>query len=144
MRRPANYALFLISLCLVWAIGPTPAAAQEGPRDLRCENATNPRGVKTPQPQLSWTLSPAVVQHAYQILVASSEEKLKADEGNLWDSGKVISAQKTVPYHGKALSSLQHCYWKVRIWGAYYSPSGYTETANWEMGLLFFDKPEAK
>ena len=144
MRRPATCVLFLITLCLVWAANPTPAAAQFVAHDLRCENATNPHGVKTPNPKLSWVIDPPSVQVAYQVVVASSEEKLKADVGDLWDSGRVKSDQKTVEYRGKALSSLQRCYWKVRTWGSYYSPTPYSEPANWEMGMLAFPEPEAK
>jgi len=136
--------LFMIALCLVWAANPTPAAAQQGGHDLRCENATNPHGVKAPNPKLSWVVDLPAVQVAYQVLVATSEEKLKADKGDLWDSGRVTSDQKTVQYRGKALSSLQHCYWKVRTWGSYYSPTPYSELANWEMAVLPYDSPEAK
>ncbi len=84
-----------------------------------------------------------MVQRAYQVLVASSEEKLKADEADLWDTGKVRSDQKAVPYRGKPLTSLQRCYWKVRIWGTLYTATLYSDPATWEMGLLFFDR-EAK
>jgi alpha-L-rhamnosidase len=77
------------------------------------------------------------MQTAYQILVASSEEKLKAGEGDLWDSGKVISDQSTqVPYQGKGLSSRQHCYWKVRVWDKDGEANGYSDPASWEMALL--------
>jgi len=76
--------------------------------------------------------------------VASSEEKLKADEGDLWDSGRVISDLKTAQYQGKALSSLQRCFWKVRVWETYYEATGYSDPASWDMGLLFFGDPEAK
>lgn len=136
MRRLANCALFIVLLCL-------PAFAQ-APHDLQCEKATSPRGVKSPNPRLSWVLNPGMVQHGYQVLVASSEEKLKADEGDLWDSGKVVSEQTSTQYRGKELSSLQRCYWKVRIWGAYYSAGSYSDPATWDVGLLFFDKQETK
>jgi alpha-L-rhamnosidase len=81
MRGWSSCALFDTAVCLVGAVDPTTAAAQAPVRDLRCENTTTPRGVKAPHPQLSW-VNPAS-QRAYQILVASSEEKLKADEGDL-------------------------------------------------------------
>ena len=136
MRRLAYCVLFITALCV-------PAAAQVLPHDLHCENATSPRGVKSPQPKLSWVLNPSV-QHAYQVLVASSEEKLNANVGDLWDSGKVVSEQTSAQYRGKELSSLQRCYWKVRIWGAYYSAGAYSDPASWDEGLLFFDDQEAK
>ena len=49
--------------------------------------------------------------------MASSEALLKADTGDLWDTGTVTSDQTVqVVYAGKALSSCQRCYWKVRVW----------------------------
>jgi alpha-L-rhamnosidase len=130
--------LFITALCLVWTVDPTPTFAQTFGRDLRCENATNPRGIKTAHPRLSWSSATPRPPRAYQILVASSEEKLKADEGDLWDSGRVMSEKTTAQYQGKALSSLQHCFWKVRIWNDYDTAGGYSDPANWQMGVLTF------
>ena len=57
------------------------------------------------------------MQTAYQVLVASSEELLKKDKGDLWDSGKVESDQSIqVEYAGKPLESRMQCHWKVRVW----------------------------
>ncbi len=48
--------------------------------------------------------------------MASSVEKLAKDEGDLWDSGKVVSDQSIhVPYVGRELTSRLPCFWKVRI-----------------------------
>jgi|HubBroStandDraft_5_1064220.scaffolds.fasta_scaffold243178_1 alpha-L-rhamnosidase len=139
MRRLMICALFIPALFAVWAASPTSAAAQ-GIQGLRCENATNPRGIKTPNPQLSWTLGPTQQQYAYQVIVASSEEKLEADEGDIWDSGEVISDHNTAQFQGKALSSFQHYYWKVRVWDhTNYHMSGYSGPASWDMGVLFLN-----
>ena|SRR6266567_506931 len=132
--------LFITALCLVWTAGPTPAAAQTFGRDLRCENATNPRGIKAGRPRLSWTSTTPRPPRAYQILVASSEEKLKADEGDLWDSGRVMSDKPAAQYQGKPLSSLQHCFWKVRMWNDYDTVGGYSDPASWQMGVLSFSE----
>ena len=105
-------------------------------RDLKCENATNPRGVKTEHPQFSWTWAVPAAPRGYQILVASSEEKLNADDGDLWDSGLVRTDQKTAQYQGKPLGSLQRYYWKIRVWSDYDTPTVYTEPASWQMALL--------
>jgi alpha-L-rhamnosidase len=136
--------VFITAVCLAWTVCPTTAAAQGPIRDLRCENATNPRGVKAPRPQLSWTWGQPRPPRAYQVLVASSEQKLKADDADLWDSGRVLSDRKTAQYQGKPLSSLQRCFWKVRVWNDYDTQGGYSEPASWQMGLLFFDDPEPK
>ena len=113
-------------------------------RDLRCENAVNPRAVKTEHPQLSWTWGAPNIPRAYQILVASSEEKLQADDADLWDSGQVRTDQKTARYQGKPLTSLQHCYWKVRVWSDYDTPTFYTDPATWQMALMPFGEPATK
>ena len=56
-------------------------------------------------------------QAAYRILVASSEEALKKNTGDLWDSGKVTSTGTVnVAYAGKSLASRQQCFWKVCVW----------------------------
>jgi alpha-L-rhamnosidase len=45
------------------------------------------------------------LQTAYQILVASSPERLEADKADKWDSGKVSSDNSEVIYGGSDLAS---------------------------------------
>lgn len=113
------------------------------PAYLRCEYRVNPLGVDVPQPRLSWVLESAPPdergqrQTAYQILVASSEENLRADRGDLWDSGKVASDQTAhIVYAGRPLKSGQECWWKVRAWDGDGRASAWSEPARWTMGLL--------
>jgi alpha-L-rhamnosidase len=124
----------------VFILGLSAAAAGLTVGGLQCEYLENPLGIDTPQPRLSWVLESgqrAQVQTAYQVLVASSEALLKADTGDLWDSGKVMSDQTVqVVYAAKALSSSQRCYWKVRAWDKDGKASAYSEPSYWEMGLL--------
>ena len=66
------------------------------PHSLRCEYATDPIGLGTKQPRFFWQLDddrPDAAQTGYRILVASSEERLARDEGDLWDSGEVGSEE---------------------------------------------------
>jgi len=108
--------------------------------DLTCEYSRQPLGIDAPQPRLSWVLHSdrlGDVQSAYQILVASSPERLAKDEGDLWDSGKVESKQSVqVVYGGRALPSSLACYWKVRAWDKSAAASDWSGPATWEMGLL--------
>jgi len=110
------------------------------PEGLTCEYLVNPLGIDTPAPRLSWQLRAegrGQRQRAYQVLVAGSREALAAGRGELWDSGKVESAQSMqVPYAGEALAARQACWWAVRVWDADDQPSAYSEPACWEMGLL--------
>ena len=114
--------------------------ANAAPISLSCEYKENPLGIEMPLPRLSWKLPPGQrgqLQTAYQVLVASSEEKVNADTGDLWDSGKVESDQSIlVPYAGKKLSSRDRAWWKVRVWDRNGEVSAYSAPAWWETGLL--------
>jgi len=110
------------------------------PVRLQCEYLDNPLGLDTRQPRLSWiddSPQRAQKQRAYQIVVASTAARLKANDGDLWDTGKTVSDQTLqVAYAGAALQSGQRCYWKVRVWDQDDHPSAFSEAAFWEMGLL--------
>jgi alpha-L-rhamnosidase len=110
---------------------------------LRCEYRVDPLGIDVAEPRLSWEMRDArrgARQIAYQLLVASSPEPLAADQGDLWDSGKIDSDQSNqIVYAGKPLQSRMHAFWKVRLWDAAGGATAYSKTAHWSMGLL---KPE--
>ena len=110
------------------------------PSALKCEYAANPIGIDAARPRLSWLVEAdrrGAAQSAYQILVASSREKLDADDGDKWDSGKVASDRSAnVAYDGTALASAEQCCWKVKVWDQDGAESGWSEPATFEMGLL--------
>lgn len=110
------------------------------PSDLRCEYHENPVGIGEVSPRLAWIVNDprrGAAQTAYQVLVASSSQRLAHDKGDLWDSGRVASDQSTqVAYEGRALRSRQPCWWKVRVWDVHHKPSPWSAAAWWEMGLL--------
>ncbi len=138
MRQIVLY-FSLSALLLAGALGQASGAGVTV-GDLRCEYAPNPLGVDTLHPRLSWTLASSERgerQTAYQVLVASSQEKLSAGVGDLWDTGKVASDQSIqVAYGGKPLTSREQAYWKVRVWDMKGEASPYSGPAQWEMGLL--------
>jgi alpha-L-rhamnosidase len=111
---------------------------------LSCEYLTSPLGIDAARPRLSWALSSDIrgqFQTAYQILVASSEDKLNESDADLWNSGEVISRQSlNIEYAGKALESRIRCFWKVRVWGKRGIVSRWSKTVWWEMALLTEDK----
>lgn len=98
-----------------------------------------PLGIDDPWPMLSWRVEgPAgTVQSAYQIVVASTPDKLKAGRGDLWDSGLVRSSDSTgARYQGVALKARQRCFWRVKVWDGAGRASDWSDAAAWEMGLL--------
>lgn len=107
---------------------------------LQCEDRVNPVGMDVVDPQLSWILTSdqrGEKQTAYQILVASTLDKLTADTGDLWDSEKVVSdASAQITYAGKPLVTHQQCFWKIKVWDRDGKPSAWSQPASWSMGLL--------
>ncbi|MCZ6712136.1 MAG: family 78 glycoside hydrolase catalytic domain [Gammaproteobacteria bacterium] len=110
------------------------------PLRLRCEYLCNPLGIDATRPRLSWWVDddrPAEIQTGYHLLGASSIEQLDADEGDLWDTGRVESQQTlNVEYRGSPLSSSQRVWWKVRSFDSDGLPSGWSDPAFFEIGLL--------
>jgi hypothetical protein len=84
---------------------------------VQVEGEDNPVSVASAEPKLSWTYQDPHDrdQSAYHLLVASSQAKLDANEGNLWDSGVVLSEEPEAKYAGVELGSEQTYFWKVRV-----------------------------
>ncbi|HEY4108820.1 glycoside hydrolase family 78 protein [Puia sp.] len=115
----------------------TTTAAQ--PTALRCEQLTDPLGIDTRHPRLSWQLTADandIRQTAWQIIVASTPELLAKDKGDCWTSAKTESDQsRMIAYAGTPLKSGHNYYWKVKAWtntGA----ATWSTPAHWSMGLL--------
>ncbi|QKJ28504.1 family 78 glycoside hydrolase catalytic domain [Mucilaginibacter mali] len=100
---------------------------------LQCEYKPNPQGIESLAPKLSWQLQSTqqqTLQTAYRIQVTDGKAVM-------WDSKKVNSAASIqVAYHGKPLLPAKTYYWKVMVWDNYGQTSGWSNTANWQMGLL--------
>ena len=97
------------------------AAASLTPVDLRCDGLTDPLGVDSTPPRLSWKLSGdgsrGQRQTAWQVQAASSRDALAQGRGDVWDSGRVESSEQLhVPYAGRPLRSSEQIFWQVRVW----------------------------
>lgn len=111
------------------------AGAAVMPYSLECEARKDPVGIDAARPRLSWKLKSGErnqAQTAYRILVATSEQSLANDAGDLWDSGKVTSPRNMwIEYAGTELSAFQRVWWKVRTWDAGDQPSPWSAPAQW-------------
>lgn len=123
------------------------SSAQVGVNNLRCEQLENPRGIEVQSPGLGWQIQSDqrnVQQTAYQVLVATSREKLNEHEADLWNSGRVTSNHSQHnKYAGVELESRMDCYWKVRVW-TNKGESDWSEPASWSMGLLYYNDWSAR
>ncbi|MBM7571266.1 family 78 glycoside hydrolase catalytic domain [Aquibacillus albus] len=100
------------------------------PTGLLVEFLSVPLGIETEKPNFSWIVndrSNGERQSAYKILVATDYKKLLDNEGDQWDSGKVVSSKSSnVRYLGKALQSQTIYYWKVKTWNSTGKESPYS------------------
>ena len=105
----------------------------------KTEHLTKPLGIETAHPRFRWLLESerrGELQTAYQVVVATSPEKLQAEVGDKWDSGKVASDNSVeVVYGGTGLASGERAYWKVRVWDRDGRPGPYSTPSFFEMGL---------
>lgn len=106
--------------------------------DLRVEFQSNPAGVGK-LPTLSWKLvsdQRGARQSAYQILAASSAEKLEAEKtADVWNSEKKPGAvSHLVLWGGKGLKDGQKVFWKVKVWNHEDEESTWSDPAHFVSG----------
>ncbi len=150
MNHHSRFVLILSCLASIFLSASFTPAAAINPKPytgkgllaayLRCESLSEPLGIDELAPRLSWVVESGERgqrQTAYHLLVASSEDLLKHDQGDLWDSGKVAS-DETIgsAYQGKPLASHQRCFWKLKVWDKDSKASAWSKPAMWSMGLL--------
>ncbi len=117
---------------------------QAKPTNLMCELLTQPQktNITDSKPEFGWNVNQQTsndFQTAYQILVASSIDKLNADTADIWDSGKVNSNQSTnVEFQGQTLLSGKSYFWKVKTWNKDSKPSDDSDTQQFN----FYSKPK--
>jgi alpha-L-rhamnosidase len=111
-------------------------------KNLRTEYHENPSGIDVEKPRFSWVLEGEGrnrSQSGYQIVVASSTQKLNTGDWDIWDSGKINSnSTNQIVYDGVSLQSGTTYFWKVKSWDENGAASNWSSEANWSMGLLNF------
>jgi alpha-L-rhamnosidase len=114
--------------------------AQAGPVHLQVDNLTRPLAIDDATPLFSWQLNDAergARQAAYRLLVATRAELLTNGNADVWDSGKVTSAQSlNVKYAGPAVKPSSRYWWRVEVWDASGKAFPASAAEWWESGLL--------
>ena len=129
-----------LALAVLLLCGSFGAHAGIKPYDLRCEGLREPLGINATVPHFSWKIDatlPMAAQAAWQVQVASSEKALRQGKADLWDSGRIASAdQVMVPYAGSPLQSRQQCWWRVRVWRSDTEASSWSAPQRFAVGVL--------
>ncbi len=116
--------------------------AAEPPSGLLCNLLSHPEKtvITDSRPDFCWIVPSSGkddVQTAYQILLATSREKLLAQTGDAWDSGKVDSSRSiNIDYAGKPLSPHSSYWWTVRTWDKQGAVSAYSEPQRFNTGVF--------
>ncbi len=128
--------LFTAALCFV---GPVMLAMTPGtPIGLQSEHLTNPLGIDSPTPRLSWRLDDprqGARQTAWQLLVGTDSAEVSNGRGNCWQPARQASDQTLVTYGGKKLQPFTRYYWRVTAWDAAGKPTN-SQVAQFEMGMM--------
>ncbi|MHB1431783.1 MAG: family 78 glycoside hydrolase catalytic domain [Streptosporangiaceae bacterium] len=107
---------------------------------LTTEHVTDPLGIGTSNPLLSWVITSAargVAQTKYEVRVAENVNDLVSGQNLAWDSHVVTSGQSfDIPYAGTALTSQTRYYWQVRVWDNQGNVSRWSQPAWFETAFL--------
>jgi alpha-L-rhamnosidase len=129
----------LLLTILLFALATSLYASDIVVEELVCELLHEPVGIDVTYPRLSWKFKSdarGVEQTAYQIIVASSLDKLDKNEGDVWNTSKVVSNQSIhISYNGAALQSRKKYYWKIKTW-TNKGETAYSGPASFTMGLM--------
>lgn len=107
--------------------------------DVTTEYTVNPLGTDVTRPRLAWiptTHGHGAVQTAYQVVVATDPGLLDPRHADVWDSGRVDSAESTgIEYAGPPLAPRTRYHWRVRLWDGDGRGTRWSDPAWFETGL---------
>jgi alpha-L-rhamnosidase len=139
--------LVLSGMC-VGILAVSAFAQTNKPDKLQCESLTTPLGMDAEHPRLSWQLRDprdGARQTAYQIQVASTSAMLSSGKADVWDSGRMESAEThDIVYAGPPLQSSKRYFWRVLAWDGDKRQYSASDATWWETGLLHPSAWQAK
>jgi len=104
-----------------------------------CENKTDPLGVPVKNIHFGWEMSSLKngnYQSGYQVVIATSADKLKSGVYDVWNSLAIKSDESVlVPYTGKDLKPGTVYFWKVKVWDKNRQASGWSKPSSFCTGL---------
>ncbi|MBK7628869.1 MAG: family 78 glycoside hydrolase catalytic domain [Bacteroidales bacterium] len=121
MLRKVKYLLisFLVIAPCVSLSGSYTGQEFKKPFGLMVEFIREPENtlILDSEPEFSWIIpAEAISQKGYQVIVSSRREFIDSNNGDVWNSGLVISENSSgVSYGGAALTENRKYFWKVRI-----------------------------
>ena len=100
---------------------------------LKCSSMLNPLSAEAESIYFGYKLQSDISgdkQIAYRIIISNNIVSLNKDNGNIWDSGKVVSEESVnIEYLGRKLENGSAYYWKVQVWDINGEKSQWSEPA---------------
>ncbi|GAB3996604.1 hypothetical protein GCM10028807_39600 [Spirosoma daeguense] len=110
-------------------VNTTPESASQQPQQYQFATITSK------QPTFSWEVDTLIKGvSTYRVLVASSEQALKNNKADYWNSNNVKSTQNRAIYEGKPLEIGKVYYWKVQVWNEKGVQLPFSQTASFYYG----------
>ncbi|MEO7486564.1 MAG: family 78 glycoside hydrolase catalytic domain, partial [Ferruginibacter sp.] len=129
-----------LSLFLFLLFNVVYAAPALQPMYLTCEYLENPLGIDMAKPRLSWNFISTErnqFQTAYEIVVSDNEKDKQLLKGNIWQTGKIISAENIhIEYNGQPLKAFTKYYWRVKVYDKNGIASDWSTIASFETAAL--------
>ena len=113
--------------------------AQTIPANLTCEYLENPLGIDIEKPRFSWQIiseDTGVLQQAYQVIAGNDSFRVENGEGNVWNSGAILSTTVPALYSGSPLQPFTRYFWKVKVQLQDGSWTDFSQTASFETGMM--------
>ncbi|HPS55139.1 MAG TPA: hypothetical protein PLP05_06050, partial [Sedimentisphaerales bacterium] len=123
-----NRFILRITITTFFLLGAIASAQVPAPTHLMCElmEYAELTEITDKTPEFGWAVNSdlkADYQKAYRIIVASNEENINKNTGDMWDSGRIKSnISENIEYQGKSLLPGQY-HWKVMTWNKKNQPS---------------------
>ncbi|WP_236548129.1 alpha-L-rhamnosidase [Polaribacter septentrionalilitoris] len=140
LNKQTFYSIILLAIFLVSCKQVSTSSSSITFEKLLVNTKQNPSTIESKQPLFSWIADAEGFnksQSAYQILVASSAEKLNETDADVWNSKKVDSNKSAfVKYQGQDLKAMKTYFWKVKIWDENGEATKWSAVQKFEMGLI--------
>jgi alpha-L-rhamnosidase len=137
--KSGSIRFFAITICFLFSNWTKEADTGLSISQIKCGGFNNPTGTVR-VPDFSWILKAekkSQIQTAYQIIIGSNQEKTARLNGDVWNSGKVISGETTlIPFSGTRLQPGTEYFWRVRVWDKNDIPTIWSYTAKFVTGLF--------
>ena len=108
--------------------------------NMECEYLTNPLGLDTATPRLTWQMQDTrqgAKQTAYRVLVGTDSTAIQAGNADMWSSGWVTSVDALVAYAGQPLKPFTQYFWRVDVGDMNNNRSNdNTRIATFETGMM--------